>query len=237
MVHWHELKHFANCKKQMMWSMMCGSDWRMAHGIQTFLIFNPMRPTTVDLAWWHHWICETRVKRCVACCWTPWFVSLNLFEFPWIFYADLAYVWKLKYLLGICWCQLPCVGGAKTFTWKSLQKNVMYLLILLPEFSFAGHIHTGIYFQYKILNKLNRWFKCTPWTPQVYHEHSISGFEVSSRQVFFSHERWSVRCPRLNVKDLVIRTDQWSLKTMMSVSSWWFQPLWKILVKMGIFPK
>ena len=26
-------------------------------------------------------------------------------------------------------------------------------------------------------------------------------------------------------------------KTKQSMASWWFQPLWKILVKMGIFPK
>lgn len=51
----------------------------------------------------------------------------------------------------------------------------MYLLILLPEFSFTGHIskmHQNVY------NKLNRWFKWTPWTPQVYHEH-ISAYQVA----------------------------------------------------------
>lgn len=104
MVHRYELK--AYCKLQeanpstpsrdvkhdvLFWLVK----WRMAHRMLIFLIINPIRPTTVDLAaWWHHWICETIcVKRCADCCWTPCIVSLNL-EVPWIFYANLAYAWK-----------------------------------------------------------------------------------------------------------------------------------------------
>ena len=33
------------------------------------------------------------------------------------------------------------------------------------------------------------------------------------------------------------RMEQWSLISLTPSPGWWFQPIWKILVKMGIFPK
>ena len=50
------------------------------------------------------------------------------------------------------------------------------------------------------------------------------------------------RCPRSATWcfDLYRWTDWWSVSGTYRgeiLSSWWFQPIWKILVKMGIFPK
>ena len=38
-------------------------------------------------------------------------------------------------------------------------------------------------------------------------------------------------------KELKARIQQHLESQIGTVSSWWFQPVWKILVKMGIFPK
>ncbi len=61
-------------------------------------------------------------------------------------------------------------------------------------------------------------------------------------RVTWSHQcstHHSARCSDLQAPDRVqaeMSSRIWDVHQM-SMTSWWFQPIWKILVKMGIFPK